>query len=415
MATNLIIISGARFTGDFLLGESASGASTADEKALVAALGSVMDDLAADEVLAAQITGRDAYVQASRERRTKTAGELRDAIDKVCSGKLATTDASSTLYQIRGKYVAAMERLNQALFVVTEHRNDTTKLVDDLNILVTEGLPPPNDIPSPEKQALYVALDAAGTVIKCVAKRIDGKGNKSAPSSQFAQCGQPLVGAKYIDGQENTSSPNGRFTQGDQLLDVYIRRLGGIGRLGLQGPFTPLANLALAGLKAEFVAQQAGRIKNAYIRSLGKACGIASVLCLLLYAAIENEFVFTGEFWTQHKMFLVAAAGASIGTWLSFSIRRVTLTFEDLGILEEDLLDPSVRVIFVIALTMTACLLFWTKAMNIEIGNLKTSGLNIDGEIAMLVGIFCGIAERALATAISGRAAAFVKGIAGGG
>jgi hypothetical protein len=113
-------------------------------------------------------------------------------------------------------------------------------------------------------------------------------------------------------------------------------------------------------------------------------------------------------------MFLIAATGASLGTWLSFSIRRVSLTFEDLGLLEDDLLDPGVRVIFVIALTMTACLLFWTGAMNIEIGLLKTGSLKGDGEIAMLVGIFCGLSERALATAISGRATAFVKGIAGG-
>jgi hypothetical protein len=47
--------------------------------------------------------------------------------------------------------------------------------------------------------------------------------------------------------------------------------------------------------------------------------------------------------WYDDKAFLIAAAGAAIGTWLSFSIRRVELSFSQLAILEEDVLDPSVR------------------------------------------------------------------------
>ena len=94
----------------------------------------------------------------------------------------------------------------------------------------------------------------------------------------------------------------------------------------------------------------------------------------------------------------------------------MNLSFSDLGILEEDLLDPSVRIIFVIALTLTACLLFWTGVMNIEIGNLKTNAAEFiqKGSIAMLLGVFFGISERALATAISGHATAFVRGVGGG-
>jgi hypothetical protein len=62
-------------------------------------------------------------------------------------------------------------------------------------------------------------------------------------------------------------------------------------------------------------------------------------------------------------------------------------------------------------------LLFWTSAINIEIGSLRTGPdfFKRAGSIAILVGMFCGLSERALATAISGRAAAFVKGVAGGG
>jgi hypothetical protein len=182
----------------------------------------------------------------------------------------------------------------------------------------------------------------------------------------------------------------------------------------LQGPHVELAKLALNGFRADFVAQEAGRIKNTYVRSLGTASGLVALLFLVLYLLVEYSW-FTGEFWKKHQIFLLAGIGATIGTWLSFSIRRVTRAFDDLGILEEDLLDPSLRVLFVVTLTMIVCLLFWTKAMNIEIGLLKTGDLSDPksslplGAIALLVGVFCGIAERSLATAVSGRAAAFVK------
>jgi len=116
-----------------------------------------------------------------------------------------------------------------------------------------------------------------------------------------------------------------------------------------------------------------------------------------------------------HKPFLLAGVGAAIGTWLSFSIRQVELSFNHLGVIEDDLLDPAFRILFVVALTITACLLFWTGVMNIEIGSLKTSsdGFAKAGTIPLLIGLFCGIAERALATSISGRAATFVRGISG--
>ena len=80
------------------------------------------------------------------------------------------------------------------------------------------------------------------------------------------------------------------------------------------------------------------------------------------------------------------------------------------------MLDPSLRIMFVIGLTLTGCLLFWTGVINIEIGSLKTNATEFmhNGSIAMLIGVFFGISERALATAISGRAVAFVGEIGGG-
>ena len=207
---------------------------------------------------------------------------------------------------------------------------------------------------------------------------------------------------------------DGERDRANRLRADYVRKLFGIARVGLVGPNVELANLALERLRDEFVAHEAGRIKNAYVRSLGFAAVFAAALLFGMYAMIEYSVFLTSRFWADHKVFLLAAGGSAIGTWLSFSIRRVTLPFDQLAVLEEDLLDPSVRVIFVVLLTIMVCLLFWTGAINLEIGELKTKLRNSDGNlpigaIALLIGLFCGIAERALATAISGRAAAFVR------
>src|SRR5262249_18536213 len=131
-----------------------------------------------------------------------------------------------------------------------------------------------------------------------------------------------------------------------RLLDEYVMKCAGIARIGLQGDLPGFATLALDGLRAEFVSQEAGRIKNAYLRRLGVAAGIAAVLFFAGFAATKY-FQCTGLV-GQHRAFLLAAGAASIGTWLSFSVRRVTLSFNDLGMLEDDLLDPSIRVLFVV-------------------------------------------------------------------
>jgi hypothetical protein len=283
--------------------------------------------------------------------------------------------------------------MEQSLFVV-EPALENGQVVDVL-IRVADELPLASDPAAQEKQALYVALDHARTVVKTVAARIESR------TERFWRL-------------KNTRERE--QARAKRLKNQYMKKLVDIGRLGLQHSHIELAKLALEGFRAEFVAQEAGRIKNTYLSSLGAAAGLVAILLFLGYALISCCADKTGFFYL-HKIFLIAAGGAAIGTWLSFSIRRVTLGFDDLSILEEDFLDPSLRILFVIALTVVVFLLFWTGAMNIEIGNLKTGDLAKPnsplplGAISLLVGIFCGIAERSLATAVAGRASGFVKSI----
>jgi hypothetical protein len=384
-----------RFEGDFAVVQTSYQLDAA-ETVYVGRIDYVLDALAHDEVTDKAANYPVSRLTARQECRKNAAGRIRDEFASYRSNDISVELASDNVLVAQGIYVANRNRLERPLFDV-DFKTGAAGGPDegfaiDLDIRITPDLPPPDDRPSQEKQDLFVDINSAYTVISTVRQHMRDRADKRW---------------RKLKGKEENELAR-------RLLDQYVRKLTGIARVGLQGPHTALAKLALNELRAEFTAQQAGRIKNTYILSLGVTAALFAALLLGAYAIINNSLS-TG-WWYQHKAFLLAAAGASVGTWLSFSIRRVTLSFNDLAILEEDLLDPSVRIVFVMGLTLTACLLFWTGVMNIQIGDLKTNAADFasKGSIALLVGMFLGISERALATAISGRAAAFVRSIAGG-
>jgi len=387
------IKNGTRFDGEFELVADPGHVATQIENAYVDALYRAMtlferdieDDPKGTEA------GPSALRKAREERRGKALQALRNETDEFVKGGISAETAAQNVFTYRGRYNADLDRLAAALFVVEAEREDDQ--VVDVLIHVADDTPVAPDPAAEEKQSLYVALDAARTVVKTVADRMEDR----AKAPWRPKRKRELERAK-------------------RLRSDYMRKLVDIGQIGLQNPHADLGKLALNGFRAEFVAQEAGRIKNAYVASLLFAAGIMASLAFIGFWLARAPASPLG-FLNAYNVFFLAAGGAAIGTWLSFSIRHVVLSFEDLAMLEDDLLEPSMRVIFVVILTLVVCLLFWTGAVNLEIGNLKTADLsNPDSKlpikaIALLVGIFCGIAERTLANAISGRATTFVRGV----
>lgn len=371
-----------RFPGEFELTTSEGQALSEADRSYAAAIARIMekmmDDTADDPIGAddASIARRDLRL----EKRRAALAALRAEADDVSRGDLDSSIAADNAFVIRGKYIGEQDRISSSLFAVGP-KVENSRVVDV--IIAVADIPVGEDDPSTqEKRTLYVALDNARTVVGAVAQHIQDKGK-----------------AADLD-------------RAKRMRERYMTKLVEIGRLGLQGPHVELGRLALDGFRAEFVAQEAGRIKNSYVRSLGAAAIVAALIALAIFALIYGAATDAGA--RSYGNFLLAAVGAAVGSWLSFSIRKVTLSFEELAVPETDLLEPGLRIIFVILLTTIVLLLFWTGAMNIEIGTLKTGELRSTttslpmGAIALLVGAFCGLSERALATAVSGRSAAFV-------
>jgi hypothetical protein len=385
-----------RFQGDFKINVDEESGPTRDHDLYAKQVREILQQLAADEAADENSGDADSVIARRKELRKNAAETLKRAANDVSMGRMEVIAAGNAASTTKGKYLRELELESVTLFTI-EPEHGESGLAVGIKIKVARNLPPPNNIASVEKQDLYTAILAAQTVIMTVCNRIKNGEDKTLCGRAFAK------------------QPNDTADQrADLLRHDYLMKLVGIGQLGLQGPNTTLAMVALDSMRNEFVAQEGPRIKNSYVCRLGLACGIAAAIFLLAYVLITLDVV-RADFWRHHKTFFLAGTGAAIGTWLSFSIREVELSFDRLGVVEADLLDPVFRVLFVVALTITACLLFWTGVMNVEIGNLKTTSGEFRkmGTIALLVGLFCGLSERALATSVSGRAATFVKAIAG--
>jgi hypothetical protein len=393
----IVAVAPERFAGEFAI-SATNYVLDAGEQAYVDRQKRLIDDLAADEAADIKSKHSDAGLEVRRAQRRDAESRLRQNFAFWKEGTSSERAAANVSY-VRGHYAAQRERLQRKLFTVNAVPGTGSNVGYnvEVDIRLTDGLPPPNNEPTPEQRELYIEINRAGTVIGTVCRQIRARAHRRI-----------------------WSQPD-EDRRGLQLLGEYVDKLVGIGRIGLEGPQTSLAKLALGSLRDEFIAREAAEILNRYVRRLGMWSGGFALLFLLIYVIVRNYTCVDAatpctSWWNAHKTFLLAAAGASLGTWASFSVRKVNLTFEQLAAPEEQLLDAPFRVVFVVVLTMAACLLFWTGAINVKIGDLNTEAnwFSKVGTVAMLIGFFCGLSERALASAIAGRAAAFVSGVAGG-
>jgi len=114
----------------------------------------------------------------------------------------------------------------------------------------------------------------------------------------------------------------------------YLLELRDIANTGLASEEgTAYAQLRLEAFREGFVAHEADAVKNQHVRNLGfwsfAFCAIllASATCLqigydLSWSDSNNHFCLL-------RNFLLLSSAAAVGTWLSFSLRRVQIGFDD--------------------------------------------------------------------------------------
>jgi hypothetical protein len=194
-------------------------------------------------------------------------------------------------------------------------------------------------------------------------------------------------------------------------FEEYFRKLLALARVGLESGLVSVAQDALLGLHREVEYREGANVKNGYIRRLLVPSISIATVAGLIYTIVRIEVPHDWVIFYFRNFFLLIT-GSAIGTWLSFSIRRVELRFFELAVLEEDRLDPGIRLLFVAGLTLTIGLLFTLGVVVITIGKFDTHFVD-SGTKAVLIGLLCGIGEKGLSTVVSRRASELVERIGG--
>ena len=168
---------------------------------------------------------------------------------------------------------------------------------------------------------------------------------------------------------------------------------------------------ALRALEADIVEREAGPIKNHYMRKLGGWALLFGGVGLTAYLFCQHfPTIPFAEFHRYRTVFLVWA-GSMAGAWASFASRKVVLGFADLVALEEDRIEPQLRLIFTGTLTIILALVFATGVADVEVGSFKASGLMHSGAVALLLGAFAGLGEKALPSAVMSRATSVITAV----
>jgi hypothetical protein len=193
--------------------------------------------------------------------------------------------------------------------------------------------------------------------------------------------------------------------------DVYFDKLAGIAIAGIGQDQTELGEMALETLKREVVVRESGRVKNEYIRRLGAWAAVFAFAFFSL--SIVGRYGFYPEWLGRQREFFTLLSGSMVGTWVSFSIRKVELQYSELATIESDQLDPPIRLLFVAALTLFVGLIFTTDLARINIGNFNTASFLISSSSALLIGMVCGIGEQSLSRTVGSRASEFMALLGG--
>ncbi len=235
---------------------------------------------------------------------------------------------------------------------------------------------------SPDQQALIVDVYRAKTVVNIV-----------------------------FDRRKNQSANHGKSSS---VKSLYLKELRDIALVAAESKVgTEHARKRLEAFQESFVAREAEVVKNQHLRLLGLHC--------LAFGAALSTATFLIAYFTQastplnpwHPLLvvLVMAAASCVGTWLSFSLRKVSITFGDLAGLEEDRLDPIGRVLFVMLLTVLGGLVLMSGLFEVKVADTSLNFTDIEGTeptqqwiMAVLFGAFAGISERTLSGLVTKKA-----------
>ncbi|MBP2303968.1 hypothetical protein GBZ48_03455 [Azospirillum melinis] len=190
------------------------------------------------------------------------------------------------------------------------------------------------------------------------------------------------------------------FSDNDEKFEEYFRSLLSLAQAGLVGdaPQTKISARALIGLRNDIVVRESEFIRNRYLKSLG----IIGVVLFSVIAMVEIYVI--RLYFLDARGYGVIWCGSIIGVWLSFSAKRIKISFDDLSFLEQSGWNPFNRLIFVGLLAVSFGILLSLQILDVQLGSIKASSFKDNIEAAVIIGILGGFSEKALPLRITEQA-----------
>ena len=174
----------------------------------------------------------------------------------------------------------------------------------------------------------------------------------------------------------------------DEIKEKYFNKLLSLSQVGLVGEF-PQTSLSLKSLEKLIVLVEGQRIKNIYMRDLGITALIITIIFSIFYfLCIKYENI---KFLSEYCAVIM---GSQIGVWISFGARKFNIKIEELSLIEKDMMNKLIRLIYIGLCSAILLLFFKTKLITITFGKvITTEEIARNLEIQFALGIICGLIE----------------------
>lgn len=216
----------------------------------------------------------------------------------------------------------------------------------------------------------------------------------------------------FLDGRNKglkVSQRPERLTDKEQSYCGYLYKLVSLAQTGLQTPADPkAAALALSSFQNDVLKSEGPTIKTRYMQKLGTWALLGAVVSFGMYLLIKHNHDLVGQLIFYYRNLLLVWTGTMVGAWVSFGVRNPLLKFDDLGLLEKDMVEPAIRLIFTGLVASIIAFIFIAGIVNVEIGTFASARLLEQGRIALVIGLLLGVSEQALPTTLASRAEQFV-------
>lgn len=177
----------------------------------------------------------------------------------------------------------------------------------------------------------------------------------------------------------------------EDVKQKYFDKLLSLAQVGLvpeNGAQPEMAMISLEKLKAEMLLIEGKRIKNQYMRRLGITASILAVMVGVITAVCftltkKDAFSMIGYTWL----------GAMAGAWISYGARKFQLTFDDMALIEKDMLEPIIRLMYIGVCALIFELFLSCGIATVTVGGITTSSLTNDIQTQILIGVMCGLVE----------------------